>query len=278
VGSTEEGFDDDVVVGWRCGDVRSNASGSRDESLQFEVDFVGWRGGDEVRSSVSRAAGGAEAVLLRREDARGAVFISLDLEDADCDEVCDAFDDIDVNGERFVDGAAVRRGFAGPSCAEGTGDESVRSRVSTSSNTVRSFGGAGIGAALMAGVEPRSFVGVAEARQASRVVCLDFPGDDRTEVSRDALAGDASFVRVFAFLASSLEGEGWTGESTRSKVSIGFRSGGVDARSNIALVSAGSVFDRCIGARLLLFVTLGGSSNIGDSDFSRSGIGTRPAV
>ena len=58
---------------------------------------------------------------------------------------------------------------------------------------------------------------------------------------------------------------------TRSSVSIVSDNGGVPERSVSAPRSAGSVFERCIGARLLRLVTLAGkSSNTGDSDFSRS--------
>lgn len=95
-----------------------------------------------------------------------------------------------------------------------------------------------------------------------------------TDGFREVLVAASFPVLVLAFFAGSGEGEGLAGESTKSNVSIVFRSGGVEGRSKTVLVSAGSVFERCIGARLLRFVMLGGNSpGIGDSDFSRYGWG-----
>jgi hypothetical protein len=121
---------------------------------------------------------------------------------------------------------------------------------------------------------PRCLVGDTDTRHASKVVCVG------TDESRDALVVDVSFaVLVLAFFAGSGKGEGCAGESIKSNVSIVFESGGVEGRSRIVLVSAGSVLERWIGARLLLFTTLGGrSSRAGDGDFSRSGRGSGVAV
>jgi hypothetical protein len=222
-------------------------------------------------------------VLLRRgEVQRGcalpntslALFPLLAVEavdDAEREDV-EAFDEIDVSGGRVGTGCRVSSRW---SCkgAESKGDESVKSKVSQSADEDRSCGGGGIGAALKVGGARRSFVGVTEARHASKVLCFDFPGDESTEVPRGAFVVGASFAfRVFAFFAGSCEGEGRAGESTRSSVSIVSSNGGVADRSKTVLLSAGSVFERCIGARLLLFVTLGGSSSsAGDNDFSSSG-------
>jgi len=145
--------------------------------------------------------------------------------------------------------------------------------VSTSSDTERSRSGGGAGWALKTGVARRSLVGVTDARHASSVDCIDFPEGTFTTASRDALVLGVSLVcRVFAFFAGSCEGEGRAGESIRSSISMEQGRGGVEGRSNIVLVSAGSVLERWIGARLLRLVTLGGSSiGAGEDDFSRCG-------
>jgi hypothetical protein len=104
-------------------------------------------------------------------------------------------------------------------CSVRAGDESVKSSSSTSSREERSSCGAGIGATLMAGPTVRSFVGVAEARQVSRVVCLVLLGDGTSEGSRGSFAFWAVVVRVLAFFAGNCEGEGSTGELSRSSVS-----------------------------------------------------------
>lgn len=121
----------------------------------------------------------------------------------------------------------------------------------------------------------RGLVGVTDARHASNVDCIDFPEGASIVVSRDALVVGPSFIRrVFAFFSGSGEGEGRAGESTRSSVSIEPGRGGVEGRSKMVLVSAGSVLERCMGARLLRLVTLGGSStDTGDKDFSRCSCG-----
>jgi hypothetical protein len=104
-------------------------------------------------------------------------------------------------------------------------------------------------------------VGVADARQRSRVVCLVLWGD-ATEDPRVVLAmGTRSALRVVVFVLFPRAGHGG-GESTRFNVSIVSA-----ARDEVAMVCA-----RCIGARFLLFVTLGGSSaSTGDGDRSRAG-------
>ena len=88
-------------------------------------------------------------------------------------------------------------------------------------------------------------MGVTDARHASNVDCFDLLGDKAREASRDAVVTGPSLVlRVLAFFAGNCEGEGCAGESTKSNVSIVFRRGGVDGRSGIALISAGSVLER----------------------------------
>lgn len=91
----------------------------------------------------------------------------------------------------------------------------------------------------------RDLVGVTDARHASSVDCIDFPEGTSTDVSRDILVVGASFIRRdFAFFAGSGEGEGRAGESTRSSVSMDSGRGGVEGRSKMVLVSAGSVLER----------------------------------
>ena len=95
----------------------------------------------------------------------------------------------------------------------------------------------------------------------SSVVCRPFPGDGATDAPRFGIVGC-----IFAFLVRACVGDG---ELARSSVSIVSSGGGETDRLSSALKSAGSVFERCIGARLLLFVTLAGkSSSTGVSDFS----------
>ena len=208
------------------------------------------------------------------------LFLLLEVEDIDDVErleVCEALEDMDVNGARITDVDSVRDGLAGGGlflcgAAGRNGDERVKSSVSTSSADRRSSVGTGIGAASITRAASRSFVGVSEARHASNVVCLDFPGDEATEVPRSALAAGAVFVaRINASLVGSCKDEGRRGESTKSNVSIVSNGGGVFDRPSKVHVSAGSVCERCIGARLFLFVTLeGSSSSTGDRDFSRT--------
>jgi hypothetical protein len=91
------------------GDVRSRVSGFGHSDLGFAGTSCG-----DVRSRQS-ASEGADIVLLRRGEARrgrGApitsfmLFFLLELEvtaGAEFVDVCDAFDDIDVNGGRVID-------------------------------------------------------------------------------------------------------------------------------------------------------------------------------
>jgi hypothetical protein len=111
------------------------------------------------------------------------------------------------------------------------GDESVKSSSSGSSLDTRSAGGAGIGVKSMAGSTSRSLVGVADARHMSKVVCLVFPGDEATEAPRDTGTNWLFLVRVFALFAGSCDGEGRTGELSRSTDSTMFSNGGVLGRS-----------------------------------------------
>ena len=123
----------------------------------------------------------------------------------------------------------------------------------------------------------RDFVGVpaGERAQLSSVVCWEFPGEVITEAERAARATVGfRVVRVFAFFAGSWAGDGSAGELTRSSISKGSRCVGVPGRFIKALVLAGMVWERWIGALLLRLVTLGGSSSgRGDSDFSLVGRG-----
>jgi len=48
----------------------------------------------------------------------------------------------------------------------------------------RSAVGAGIGKTLIEGKVSRCFIGVTEARHASKVVCLELPGDDARGATR----------------------------------------------------------------------------------------------
>lgn len=113
-------------------------------------------------------------------------------------------------------------------------------------------------------------MGVADARQASRVVCLVVPGDDVMDMPRTCLAAGAFTVRLFDLLEGIFEGKGRAGELTKSSVSIVSDRGGDVDRRKLAFVLAGRVCDLCMGLRLR-FVTLAGSSCTGDKDFSRSG-------
>ena len=214
----------------------------------------------DVRSNKS-IAGGADTVLLKRGEVRRLrvvvvsliLFVLLEVEeedDIDFSEACEALEDSVVKGGRTLDDGAVRRmpvggGFCICEDTHRTGDEIVKSKVSTSSAAGRSSDCIGIGAASETGVVSRSFVGVAETRHASNVVCLDFPGDEATEVPRGALVLGTGFVAlVLAFLGGNCEGEGSTGESTKSNVSIVSDGGGVLGRPSEPLVWPGSVWER----------------------------------
>lgn len=195
---------------------------------------------------------GADVVLLRRGDVRRDGFgrktslMLFFLPSAETEEVelADVFDEIDVNGGRAADDVAgscsLLTSFWERRVASGRfGEESVKSSDSTSSGGLRNCGGAGTGVASNKGVVSRCLLGVADARHASKVVCFG------TDESRDALVAAASFnVLVLAFFAGSCKGEGCTGDSAKSKVSIVLKSGGVEGRSKTSLVSAGSVFER----------------------------------
>lgn len=189
---------------------------------------------------------------------------------------------MELSGGRAIEGATVQRVLTavvdfGFGLAGRVGDERVKSSSSTSWCVGRKLDSAGICVVSITGSTLRSFVGVADARHISSVVCLFFPADEVSDVPRGALESWAVSVsvRVFAFFAGSCEGEGRTGELSKSSVSIVSTNGGVFERPKLVPISAGRVFDRCIGARLLLLVTLGGrSTKAGDSDFSRSGRGT----
>ena len=106
------------------------------------------------------------------------------------------------------------------------GEDNVRSRVSTSSVEARSSGGVGTGSDWVVGNVGRSLRGegvMDERVHASSVVCFCLaPGEDTTEVARA--------VRL-AFFDGRSDGEGSTGELTRSRVSIAEYGGGVDGRS-----------------------------------------------
>ena len=199
---------------------------------------------------------GADIVLLRRGEVRrgrdgpktSLMLFFLpgagEADDAEFAEAVEAFDDIDVNGGRVVVdvtgccslAAAFRENRV---VSEGIGEGSVKSSDSTSSDGCRSCIGAGAGAPIDDRVAPRCLVGVTDARHASKVACFG------TEVSLAALVVAVSLAfRVFAFLAGNCEGEGCAGESTKSRVSIVFGSGGVEGLPSSALISAGSVFER----------------------------------
>jgi hypothetical protein len=191
------------------------------------------------------------------------------------DESEEEFDDIEVSGGRAWTGAAARRELvAAAGCdldgAIRGGDERVKSNSSTSLRDGWSSLGAGIGVGSIADLVSCNFVGVTEARHASSVVCLVFPGEIGTDTPRDGLATSVLFVRF----GSSCDGEGSIGELSRSSVSTISAKGGVFGRPIRAPISDGSVCDRCIGARLLRLVTLGGSSGrTGEGDFWRGGRG-----
>jgi hypothetical protein len=209
---------------------------------------------------------------VRRVRVAVEVFLEpFDLAEVDDTEAVDSeevFEDIEVSGgleERVV---AVRREFEKiPGASAGRiGEDSVKSSSSISACDGRSSDGVGTGAACMTGPTFRNFVGVTDARHVSSVVCLVLPGDGATEVPRGSLV----IGRVLAFFAGNCEGEGCAGELSKSKVSMMSSNGGVDGRSDLAPMFAGSVCDRCIGCLFLLFVTLDGrSSKTGGSAFSR---------
>lgn len=158
---------------------------------------------------------------------------------------CDAFDEMDTSGGRVAvavkTSAIVRREcvgavvvlFGGGIGSGWMGDESVRSRVSTSSSAgvVRNCGGAGIGSVASkteaAFLRDLGLVGDAVGdRHASNVVCLLFPRDEAIEAPCVGRAVRTGFVtRVRGFFAGSCEGEGITGESARFKTSIVSREG-----------------------------------------------------
>lgn len=239
-------------------------------SISGEVDLVLLRRGEVRRVRVVVVVVVAVVVVFV-----GFFFAGMvEREDEEFVDACDAFDGIGFNGGRA---GAVRDDCVwGPVCGCGgdgarRGDDTVKSSVSISSCKGRSSGDAGIGVTWTV-VVSRNFVGVADARQISSVVCLDMLGDEATDALRVALVTGAFLLtRIFAFSAGSCKGEGTTGVLTKSNVSMVSNDGGVFGRSKRACESAGSVHDRCIGARLLLLVTLGGNSTIGDSDFSRAG-------
>lgn len=246
-----------------------------------DFDFAATTWG-EVRSRVSGLQG-RDIVLLRRGEVRrgfgqktSLILFFLPLVDVDEVEPVDAFDDIEVKGGRIVDDVADCRSLATLFCCAASGrlgDEKDKSNDSTSSDGCRSCGFAGTGAVIREEVVPRCLVGDNDRRQVSKVVCVG------TDESRMALDVAVSFVvLVLAFFTGSREGEGCAGESIRSNVSIDFGSGGVEGRSKIALVSAGSVFERCIGPLLLFGTPRGRSSRAGDNNFSRSGRGSGVAV
>jgi hypothetical protein len=82
-------------------------------------------------------------------------------------------------------------------------------------------------------------------------------------------------VRVFAFFAGSWDGEGRTGELSRSSESTVINNGGVLGRSYVSPSCAGRVCERCIGIRFFLFVTLAGKSGkTGEGEFLKAGLGT----
>lgn len=226
--------------------VRSSTSACGD----VDRGFAAARRGD-VRSRVSTLER-SDVVLLRRGEVRRGGFgrktslMLFFLPNAETDEVelADVFEDIDVNGGRVVndvtESCSLLTSFRERRVASGRfGEKNVKSSDSTSSDGLRNCGGAGTGAASNKGVVPRCLVGVADARHASKVVCFG------TDESRDAPVTAASFnVLVLAFFAGSCKGEGCTGDSAKSRVSIVLKSGGVEGRSKTSLVSAGSVFER----------------------------------
>lgn len=189
-----------------------------------------------------------------------------------CDALCEAVS----SGGRTTRGGVTRRDFAAMTlrlAGIGTwpgGDERVMSKVSTKLIFDLSAAGAGIGEASIVGREPSGFVGV--VLHTSKVVCFDFPSGEDVEALRRPRAN----CWVLGFLAGIGNGKGSPGEFTKSNVPIVFETkGDVARRSRFVLVAAGSVWERCIGARLL-FVTLAGrSSNPRTTDSLRdcSGVG-----
>lgn len=271
VRSRESGSGDGEFAGAGWGDVKSRlsmamvvgfAGRERGTGLR-DVCVVGLAasGSAVVRSRVSTSGVGGLVLLSRGEVRRGIALVfgfSVEVDDLDEDEDRDALDEMDVRGGR----ARV----VGAGCGAFNGDERVRSRESMISDERRSCGGVGMGASSKMLVGSRSFVGVWEARHVSSVVCRPFPGDAVTDAPRLAFVS-----RVFAFLVGICDGEGCAGKSTKSNVSI-VSTGSVSGRSSVVLRLVGRVFERCMGALLLRFVTLAGrSSSTGGSEFSRTG-------
>jgi hypothetical protein len=282
----------DRSIASTAGDVFLTTGGAGDDRQDKSTDstsgetFLPTLGCEDSRSTLS-TAGVADFVLRKWGEVRllrvaGAgsleLFPLLGIEHDDSEE---ELEDINVNGGRVVDEAAVRRAVAGIGfdAADRVGDDSVKSSSSTSFRDGRKSSGVGIGVVSSAGAISRSFVGVADALHVSNVVCFVFSGEDATEIPRGALATSVVMIRVFAFFAGSCDGEGIIGELSRSIDSTVFDNGGVLGRSEISPSCAGRVCDRCIGSRFFLFVTLAGSSGkTGEGDFLETGRGTGAAL
>jgi hypothetical protein len=214
-----------------------------------ETAFTAVGCGDE-RSSIS-TSGDADFVFRRRGDVRrlfASDVVPFELlrlfvcEEVERDEREEEFEDIEVRGGRVPAEATVRRELVGAvgcglDCFVRGGDERVKSSSSTLFCDGRSPNGIGIGAVSIADSWLRSFVGVADGRHESRVVCLVFPGDMGTELSRDGFAAWAFFVRF----RGSCDGEGSTGELSKSSVSTISTNGGVLGRPRLVHISVGRV-------------------------------------
>jgi hypothetical protein len=178
----------------------------------------GLGGGGEDISVISNVSISVEADLRKRGEVRRGVFVAgfeIGRLDEEVVEEKDAFDDIDCNGARGLEGGGfVRRGLASVVGLGGGGlggEESVRSRVSIVFLDVWNCGGGGGGGLLAGAVVFGDFVGV----HASRVVCRSLLGEvvaviDFCRVGRAACG--SRIARVLAFFAGIGNGDGSTGE------------------------------------------------------------------
>jgi hypothetical protein len=251
---------EDGETGTRCtgaGSLRASTAGitgeeRQDRSIESIVGDTVFTvvGCVDERSSVS-TSGDADFVFRRRGDMRRlfvSIVVSFELlrlfirEEAEDEEREEEFEDIEVRGGRVPTEAALRRELVGAvgcglDCFVRGGDERVKSSSSTSFCDGRSPIGNGIGAVSIANSWSRSLVGVADARHESNVVCFVFPGDIGTELPRDGFVAWAFFVRF----RGSCDGEGGTGELSKSSVSTISNNGGVFGRSRLVHMSVGRV-------------------------------------
>ena len=183
------------VSGNGRGDVRSRLSTTFGLAFivcgRASVAAVAACGWPSVRSRLSILGAGAFVLLSRGEVRRvrvvDFVIAFSPVDDFEDEEERDALDEMDVSGGRVCVVGAYDIALSG--------DDSVKSRVSTRSGERRNCDGVGIGASSKMLVVSRNFVGVWDALHVSSVVCLPFPGEAVTDSPWFAF-----IVRVLAFL------------------------------------------------------------------------------